>query len=43
VGGNREFGENSALYKAMGYVPRDERKNGLVRPSTSEQPLNKAA
>jgi len=43
VKGHREHGENSALYKAMGYVPRDERRNGLVRASTQEQPLNKAA
>ena len=40
---HREFGENSALYKTMGYVPKDERKNGLVRPSTVEQPALKVA
>ena len=40
---HREYGENSALYKTMGYVPKDERKNGLVRPSTVEQPAAKAA
>jgi hypothetical protein len=46
VGGvktHREHGENSALYKAIGYVPKDERKNGLVRPSTNDQPTSKAA
>ena len=43
VKSHREFGENSALYKAMGYVPKDERRNGLVRPSTQEQPSVKAA
>ena len=40
---HREHGENSALYKTMGYVPKDERKNGLVRQSTNEQPSIKAA
>ena len=40
---HREYGENSALYKTMGYVPKDERKNGLVRASTNEQPSIKAA
>jgi hypothetical protein len=43
VKAHRESGENSALYKAMGYVPKDERKNGLVRQSTSQQPASKAA
>ena len=33
-----EFGENSALYKTMGYVPKRERKSGLVRPSDATQP-----
>ena len=33
-----EFGENSPLYKAMGYVPTDERKTGLVR-ATAKQAL----
>lgn len=35
VRGAPGFGENSALYKAMGYVPKNERKSGLVRPSTN--------
>ena len=30
-----EFGEDSALYKAMGYVPKSERKSGLVRPGAT--------
>jgi hypothetical protein len=33
-----DHGENSALYKAMGYVPKNERKSGLVRPSNAVQP-----
>jgi len=37
------FGENSALYKAMGYIPKNERKSGLVRPSTTPVPALKAA
>ena len=40
---HREYGENSALYKTMGYVPKDERRSGLVRPSSLEQPAAKAA
>lgn len=37
------FGENSALYKALGYVPKNERKSGLVRPSTNLVTTLKAA
>ena len=37
------FGENSALYKALGYVPKNERKSGLVRPSTNPVTTLKAA
>jgi hypothetical protein len=37
------FGENSALYKAMGYVPKNERRSGLVRPSTNPAPALKVA
>jgi hypothetical protein len=37
------FGENSALYKALGYVPKNERKSGLVRPSTNTVTTLKAA
>ena len=40
---HRDYGENSALYKTMGYVPKDERRSGLVRPSSLEQPAAKAA
>ena len=38
-----EFGENSALYKAMGYIPKNERKSGLVRPSDAVRPAIKVA
>ena len=38
-----EFGENSALYKAMGYIPKNERKSGLVRPSDAVRPTIKVA
>jgi len=31
VRGDVEFGEDSALYKALGYVPKSERKSGLAR------------
>ena len=28
------YGDNSALYRALGYIPKDQRRSGLVRPST---------
>lgn len=31
VRGNPEFGENSPLYRALGFVPKNERKSGLKR------------
>ena len=37
------YGENSALYKAMGYIPKNDRKSGLVRPSSNPIPALKAA
>lgn len=37
------FGENSALYKAMGYIPKNDRKSGLVRPSENKITTLKAA
>ena len=43
VRGAPGFGENSALYKAMGYVPKNERKSGLVRPSSNPPAVLKAA
>ena len=33
VKGDAAYGENSALYRAMGYKTRDERKSGLTRNS----------
>jgi hypothetical protein len=38
-----DYGENSALYKAMGYVPKNERKSGLVRPSDAARPAIQVA
>ena len=37
------FGENSALYKAMGYIPKNDRKSGLVRPTANPVITLKAA
>ena len=31
VAGNPNFGKNSGLYEAMGYVPTDQKKSGLTR------------
>ena len=36
-------GENSALYKAMGYIPKNDRKSGLVRPIANLVPALKVA
>ena len=36
-------GENSALYKAMGYIPKNDRKSGLVRPVSNPAPALKVA
>lgn len=33
-GNTAKYGANSSLYKAMGYVPRDERASGLTRKTT---------
>lgn len=35
VGGDPEETQNGELYGAMGYVPRNQRSSGLVRPSTA--------
>jgi len=37
------YGENSALYRAMGYIPKNERRSGLVRPSSNPITELKAA
>lgn len=40
VKGDPEFGEDSDLYEAMGYVRKSERKTGLTRkkPATATKP-----
>ena len=37
------YGENSALYKAMGYIPKNDRRSGLVRTVTNPVVTLKAA
>ena len=37
------FGENSALYRAMGYIPKNDRRSGLVRPTATPVVTLKAA
>ncbi len=39
VRGDIEYGDDSALFKALGYVPKSERKSGLRRMAV----LKKAA
>jgi hypothetical protein len=34
-GNTAKYGANSSLYKAMGYVPRDERASGLTRKAST--------
>jgi len=38
VKGHSKYGENSALYSAMGYVPKSERASGLTRRREAETP-----
>ena len=38
VKGSPEFGEDSSLYEAMGYVRKSERKSGLKKPKKSAPP-----
>ncbi len=41
VRGAEAYGEDSPLYRAMGFVPRSERSSGLTRPpSESEAPAD---
>ena len=40
VKGDPNFGEDSALYNAFGYVLKSERASGLTRRSTEVTPLN---
>ncbi|HEY0551357.1 MAG TPA: hypothetical protein VGF13_17265 [Verrucomicrobiae bacterium] len=35
VKGEITFGENSALYASFGYIRKDDRKSGLVRPANN--------
>lgn len=43
VKGNPEFGANSPLYSAFGYVPRDARKSGLTRKGSATNPSTESA
>jgi hypothetical protein len=36
IKGDPNYGENSALYAAIGYVRKDDRKSGLTRASKDE-------
>ena len=42
VKGHPTYGENSDLYRAMGYVTVDDRATGLTRKSKVEQPVEPA-
>jgi hypothetical protein len=37
VQGHPEYGEDSPLYRAMGFVPISERRSGLTRRSTADE------
>ena len=39
--GNPDFGPDSALYEAMGYIRKSNRKSGLTRKKKKETPLTK--
>ena|ERR1035437_903045 len=39
-GNTAKYGANSSLYKAMGYVPRDERASGLTRKASTTVSTN---
>ncbi len=43
VRGNPLFGEDSRLYRAMGFVPLSERQSGLTRKGQEAPPANGAA
>lgn len=38
VVGDVAYGDNSALYEALGYVRKSERKSGLTRKGTEDKP-----
>lgn len=42
VRGNPQFGENSPLYRAMGFVPMGERKTGKTNVAPQTPPANAA-
>lgn len=41
--GHPKHGDNSPFYRALGYVIRDERASGLVRPGAEEGPIEPPA
>jgi hypothetical protein len=43
VRGDPSFGEDSALYRAMGFVPLSERQSGLTRKAAAAPPAGEAA
>jgi hypothetical protein len=47
VRGNPDFGPDSPLYRALGFIPKSERRSGLTRKvkpaATTSEPLLKAA
>lgn len=47
VRGNPDFGSDSSLYRALGFVPKSERRSGLTRKvkstATTSSPLTRAA
>ena len=43
VRGNPAYGEDSALYRAMGFVPLSERQSGLTRKTAEVPAANGAA
>jgi hypothetical protein len=43
VRGDPAFGEDSRLYRAMGFVPLSERQSGLTRKTAGKPPAGEAA
>jgi hypothetical protein len=43
VQGHAEYGEDSPLYRAMGFVPKSERRSGLTRRPAQAPANNEAA
>ncbi len=41
--GHPQHGDNSPFYRALGYVTRDERASGLVRPGAEEPAIEPPA